>query len=362
MSIILFFLVLFLLVIVHEFGHFIIAKWAGIRVDEFAFGFPPRIGSIKRGETRYSFNALPLGGYVKIYGENANEVSDDADKKRSFTAQNRFVQASVIVAGVVFNLALAWVLISVTLMMGISARDNEKGAPIENARLMITAVREGAPAEVAGLKSGDILLSIGNEITSVDVLNPDTVSEFISPRKDEQITFTILREEEKMSIAVTPVEGIVEDRAAVGISMDMVGILQLPPHLAFIEGAKRTYYFTTVTAVGLWDFLSNAIVGKSDFSQVTGPVGIVNAVGEAADVGFVNLLLFTAIISINLAIINIIPFPALDGGRLLFIIIETVIRRPIGVTVTNLLNVVGFALLMLLMVLVTWSDVSKLLN
>ena len=119
MSILLFFFVLFLLVIVHELGHFIVAKKAGIRVDEFAFGFPPRLGSIKKGETNYSFNMLPLGGYVKIYGENPDDVKNDADKNRSFTAKPRIVQALVILAGVVFNLLLAWLLIASTLIIGI---------------------------------------------------------------------------------------------------------------------------------------------------------------------------------------------------------------------------------------------------
>ncbi len=363
MSIILFFLVLFVLVIAHEFGHFIIAKWAGIRVDEFAFGFPPRIGSIKRGETRYSFNALPLGGYVKIYGENANDVSDDADKKRSFTAQHRLVQSAVVVAGVIFNLILAWMLISATLMIGINSSQDAGGSmAVSNAKLMVTGVQGGSPAEVAGVKSGDILLSIQNELTTVTAENPEVVTAFVGPRTAEPLVLTLERDKKIINLSVTPTEGIVEGRAAIGISMDMVGILRLPPHKAIVEGAKRTYFYTVLTATGLWEFLSSAILGKSDFSQVTGPVGIVNAVGEAAHVGFVNLLLFTALISINLAIINIIPFPALDGGRLLFIIIESIIRRPMNVSVTNAFNVIGFALLMLLMVAVTWNDIANLVK
>lgn len=363
MSIVLFFLVLFILVIAHEFGHFIIAKWAGIRVDEFAFGFPPRIGSFKKGETRYSFNALPLGGYVKIYGENANEVSEGDDKKRSFTAQHRLIQSAVIVAGVVFNLILAWMLISATLMIGISAPVEEDGGfAVRNAELMITGVRAGSPAEVSGILSGDIMVSLRSGATTISAENPEVVTTFVGPRAGEPLAVAIRRGEEIVNLSMTPTEGIVEGRAAIGISMDMVGTLRLPPHKAIVEGAKRTYFYTELTATGLWDFLSSAVMGKSDFSQVTGPVGIVNEVGAAAHVGFANLLLFTALISINLAIINIIPFPALDGGRLFFIIIESIIRRPMNVTVTNALNVVGFALLMLLMVAVTWNDIANLLK
>ena len=139
MSILLFFLILLLLVIAHEFGHFIVAKFFKIRVDEFAFGFPPRIFSIKKGETNYSFNALPIGGYVSIYGENALLVQDDADKARAFSAKSRWIQSAVIVAGVIFNLILAWILISSTLMIGIASPvDNDEGYPVQNAHLMIT--------------------------------------------------------------------------------------------------------------------------------------------------------------------------------------------------------------------------------
>lgn len=362
MSIILFFIILLILVVAHEFGHFIIAKKAGIRVDEFAFGFPPKIWGKKFGETTYSFNALPLGGYVKIYGEDPNDVKDDSDIKRSFGAQPLYIQAFVIVAGVLFNLLLAWILITTTLMIGIPTMQDEGDKyTLTNSRLMVTGVHENSPASLAGVRSGDVVISVNSGTKSVDATSATGVTTFISAHEAQPLTLSYERKGNVQTTVFTPVQGIVPERAAVGMYLDIVGTLKLPIHVAIWEGAIKTYQYTILTATGLWDFLSTAIVGKSDFSQVTGPVGIVNAVGEAAGIGFVNLLLFTALISINLAVINIIPFPALDGGRLLFIVIEAVMRRPMNVRVANTFNFVGFALLMLLMIAVTYNDIAKLI-
>ena len=363
MSILLFFLILLLLVLVHEFGHFIVAKLFKIRVDEFAFGFPPRIFSIKKGETNYSFNALPIGGYVSIYGENALQIQDDADKGRSFAAKSRWVQSAVIVAGVVFNLILAWILISGTLMMGIaSPADNDTGYPVQNAKLMVTELAAKGPAETAGLKPGDTLVSLSDGVETVAADSPEAVSSFIGPREGKEIMVTYTRKGEAGHVNVTPIQGISQKGAAIGIYMDMVGTLKLPFFAALKDGAVKTYLFTKLTAVGIYTFIYHAVAGDADYSQVTGPVGIVGAVGEAAGIGFANLVLFTALISINLAVINIIPFPALDGGRFLFILIEGITRKPIKPQISNVMNFVGFALLMLLMVAVTYHDVAKLMR
>jgi regulator of sigma E protease len=363
MFVLLFLVILVVLVVAHEFGHFIVAKKAGIRVDEFAFGFPPRLFSIKKGETRYSFNALPLGGYVKIYGENPGEVDAQAhDKKRSFTAQHRGIQSAVIVAGIVFNLLLAWILISAALMIGVpSPVDGAHAAYVTNSALSVVEVRTGSPAERAGLTPGDAILSLGDGVDQVNTPStPEQVSGFIGPREGKEILFSFRHGDETKTVSITPVSGIVPDHGAIGIAMETLGTLRLPPHLALWEGAKQTVQLTQMTAVGLYKFFRQIIVGKPDFSQVTGPVGIVNSVGSAAGLGAGNLLFFVALISINLAVINIIPFPALDGGRLLFVIIEAIMRKPIKAVVANTFNIVGFALLMLLMVLVTYHDVVKL--
>lgn len=364
MSILLFFAVILALVLVHEFGHFIIAKCAGIRVDEFAFGFPPKIFGKKWGETTYSFNALPLGGYVKIYGENPDEATEAVDKKRSFTHQSKWVQAFVVVGGVLFNLLLAWFLIAGTLMIGVpSSVDSGGGYAILNQRLMITGVHEKSPAAAAGMRAGDILLQISDgSNNSVVPTSPEGVTNFISAREGHPLTVTFEHNGVRQESIISPVSGIVPEHPAIGIYMDMVGTLRLPFHAAVWEGLKKTYQYTELTAIGITQFLTSVVTGHSNFSEVTGPVGIVRAVGDAANAGIANLLLFTALISINLAVINVLPFPALDGGRLLFIVIEGVTRKQIKTQVANMFNLVGFALLMLLMVVVTYHDVIKLVH
>jgi regulator of sigma E protease len=346
-------------VLVHEFGHFIVAKKAGIQVDEFAFGFPPRLFSKKFGETTYSFNALPLGGYVKIYGENPDDVTDH-DRKRSFIAKPRSVQALVIVAGIVFNILLAWVLLSATLMIGVPAPvDSEEGYAVTNPQIMITGVREDAPAAQGGLLSGDVIERLSDGRDTVEATTPESVSGFIGVREGRAITLTYLRKGEHKEVVLLPVSGLSPSGAAIGIYMDAVGTLKLPIHKALWLGAIKTYQYTQLTAVGIYTFLFDTITGHGDFTQVTGPVGIVHAVGEAANVGIANLLLFTALISINLAVINVLPFPALDGGRLFFIIIEAIMRKPIPAKIANTFNFVGFALLMLLMLVVTYHDLFR---
>jgi len=363
MFILLFLVILVVLVVAHEFGHFIVAKKAGIRVDEFAFGFPPRLFSFKKGETTYAFNALPLGGYVKIYGENPGEVgAHDSDRKRSFGAQHRGIQAAVIVAGIVFNILLAWILISAALMIGVpSPVDGEHSAYVTNPSLSVIEVRAGSPAEQAGLVPGDAILSLSDGTEQVDApIAPEQVSGFIGPREGKEIAFTFRHAGDVKTVSIAPVSGIVPDHAAIGIAMDTLGTLRLPPHIALWEGGKETIRITKMTAAALYGFFHEIVIGKPDFSQVTGPIGIVHLVGVSAGLGGGNLLFLTAGISISLAIMNLIPFPALDGGRLLFVIIEAIMRKPIKAKVANTFNIVGFALLMLLMVLVTYHDVVKL--
>lgn len=364
MSIILFIIILALLILSHEFGHFIVAKKFGIRVDEFGFGFPPKLFSVKKGETEYSFNALPFGGFVRIFGERPDDESiSGPDSARSFINKPKRVQAAVLLAGVFFNILLAWFLLSIGFVVGLpSSLDGEpRGARITSPALMITSVLPDSPAEAAGLEIGDKVLSLSALEEELIGPTPEEVQGFISRYPAEEITVFYERGKEKGSVVVVPREGVLEEKPAVGIAMDMIGILRLPVHLAVIEGAKATVSMTGATAVALTLFLKDAILGQADFAAIAGPVGIVNIAGDAFKMGFVYLLLFTALISINLAIINLIPFPALDGGRLLFLLIEKIKGSPIRPKIANVLNTVGFLLLIFLILLVTYHDIVKLI-
>lgn len=363
MSILLFIVVLTALVFVHELGHFLAAKKSGIRVDEFGIGFPPALFKKKVGETVYSLNAFPVGGFVKIFGEDPNDESlKGVDKERSITHKPKLIQAWVLVAGITFNILFAWLLVSLGFMMGLpfSADDEKYGTRVEGAAVIITQVLPQSPAALAGLKAGDNIVSLSSGAEIIDSPTVLATQEFIASHKEIDVTYS--RKSETTTTTVTPEDGIVDGRRAVGISMDFAGKLTLPVHEALYAGIFTTANLTWGTVVGLTDFFKNIFIGQANFSEVAGPVGIAGVVGDASELGFVNLLTLVAIISINLAVINILPFPALDGGRLFFLLIEAIKGSPMKPVVANTANGIGFILLILLMVVVTYHDIAKLLH
>jgi regulator of sigma E protease len=369
MSILIFIIILLVLVLIHELGHFFVAKLFRIRVDEFAFGFPPRLFSIKKGETNYSFNLLPIGGYVKIHGENPDDVAfDDPDRERSFIAKPRIIQGLVVIAGVVMNWILAWALLWAVLMlgMGVSAYDLPPGKSLEGAKLYAIEVIKDSPAEKAGLKAGDQILDIADGDTVLpteSLVRVGGFSGFIASHPTSTLTLRTLREGEVETHMATPLTGLnpqASDTPAIGVVLDISGTVRFGFFEAGKESVIRTWEYTVLTAKGLTDFFSSIIRGSADLSQVTGPVGIVKVVGEASAMGLVPVLLLTALISINLSLINLLPFPALDGGRLVFVILEGIIRRPISAVFQGRVNLVGFVLLLVLMLVITYHDIIKL--
>jgi len=362
MTIILFLIVLAVLIFVHELGHFMVAKKSGIRVDEFAIGFPPKIFSWTRGETKYSLNLIPFGGFVKIHGENPDEDSiSGPDSARSFVNAKKWKQICVLIAGVGMNIIFAWILISLSFTFGTLTPVGEEASDyskyIKNSQVVITSVMPDSPAEKAGLKQGDILLSV-ESVSGVD-LNTAKVREIIENDIDNQIFIEYQRDDKVESTTAVAETNQTENRKVVGIYMENVGTVKLNPFLALWEGGKLTLITFKQVAVGLGGFLYQAIRGHGDFSQVSGPVGIVGLVGDAASFGLAYFLGFVAFISLNLAVINLIPFPALDGGRVLFVIIEAIIRRPIKPVIANTVNTIGFFILIGLMLVITYRDILK---
>ncbi len=357
MSIIIFILILSALIIVHELGHFLVARFFGIRVEEFGLGFPPRVKTLfVWKDTPFTLNWLPFGGFIKIFGENLN-TTEEISSSDSFQAKNRGIQAVVLVAGVVGNFFFAWSLLSIGFLAGLPA-PSDLSLPVTDTHTVITTILPNTPADKAGLKSGDIIASLSRGGIYAEP-SPGSLSEFIANSK-EPISFEIDRGGTIYTKVVIPQENIVADRLAVGISMDTVGTVQLPFHQAVWQGLKMTSELTWLTARGIGTLILQAVSGKANLASVTGPVGIVSMVGEVRTLGFIYLLTFTALISINLSIINLLPLPALDGGRLFFVIIEAVTRRKIPAFVSNLLNTTGFALLVLLMVLITIQDIRNI--
>ncbi|MEK7607866.1 MAG: site-2 protease family protein [Patescibacteria group bacterium] len=353
MTIILFLIVLAVLILVHEFGHFYAAKKCGVRVDEFGLGFPPKIWSWKKGETVYSINVIPFGGFVKIFGESPDDQSiSGPDSSRSFIHKSRWKQVVILAAGIVMNILFAWLLFGIAFMSGMTTGVSENNSKyITDSHVIIVDTLPNSPAEKAGLVSGDEILSFSTVSAVQDVIkNSD----------GRPVTFQIQHLADIKDIVIIPEKGVLGDRYAVGISMDMVGKVKLPIHIAFWEGAKLTVYMSKNIVVGIYMLIYNAIIGQGDISQISGPIGIARLVGDAGRLGFVYLLSFTAFISLNLAVLNLIPFPALDGGRILFVGIEAVRRKMISPKIANTINAIGFGLLILFMLFVTYRDVVKL--
>ncbi len=365
MTALLFFVILGALVFVHELGHFLSAKKAGIRVDEFALGFPPRIWSKKIGETTYTLNLVPFGGYVKIFGEDGiEEEGSGADSSRRFTSKPRWIQALVLSSGVLGNVLFSWILLALTFCIGVpSSPDGRYGSEVKDAVLTITTVLPNSPASRVGLKEGDTVVALaeGNrQFSDAKARDADEAGLFIDNTR-EKLSFTIEREGKEYSYSLSPESGVVEGRKVIGVGLNQVGVVRFNPARALVEGARMTGDLLRVVTVGLVGFIGQAVTGGADLSAITGPIGIAGLVGEARVLGFVYLLSFVAFISINLAVINLIPFPALDGGRLLFLALEAIRRRPIPWRITRTLNMVGFTLLILLMLIITYRDILKLL-
>ena len=378
---VIFLIVLAILIFVHELGHFIVARMAGIRVDAFKIGFGPKILYWKRGETEYGINLIPFGGFVKIHGENPDEEAvSGADSLRSFVNKARWKQVAVLVAGVAFNFLFAWLLYTGCFIYGVTASNDsfdKYSDSISNQRIMITLVAAGSPAEKSKLAVGDIITEVKQQELADNsknlvndsngakekTLTVEEIQQFIRNSDGKPLIFSVVEKNVARDVTVVASKDVVSDATssyAVGIAMQEVGDLHLSFFYAVKEGFSYTILMIKDTAVGLFTFVANIFRGTANFSDVAGPVGIAGIVGNAAELGFTYLLMIVALISINLGVINLIPFPALDGGRTLFVLIEGVIRRRIAMAFTNTVNTIGFFLLMLLMVVVTYRDILNL--
>lgn len=374
MDILIFIIVIIALIVVHEFGHFVAAKLSGMRVDEFGLGYPPRAMIVaKIDETLYTLNWLPFGGFVKIYGEDGLHAGQNQNT-RSFSSKTRFKQAIVLVAGIAMNLLFAYALITSAIIIGtpraISQDEIVNASDIE---LAVANVIPNSPAFLAGLLPGDSIISasgstgqwISSASLGTSVPLPESFSAFIAESDGNTVTLDVKHDGRLTSLMATPATGVATadpSRYAIGVEVMTIGVVPLSLGAAIIEGASLTWNAIMITAIGLWNFFYSVFTLSADFSQIAGPVGIAGVVGDASMRGLGYLFSIMAIISINLALINIIPIPALDGGRLLFVIIESIIRRPIKTNIVHAVNSIGFVLLILLMLVVTASDIFKIVR
>ena len=330
------FVIIFLsiLVLIHELGHFLVAKKFGLLVEEFGFGLPPQIWKKKIGETIYSINALPFGGFVKIYGEDREEK---AEKDRSFASLPIKKRSLIIFAGVLMNFLLGWLLISVIFSIGVPQA------------ILITKVELNSPAAEIGLQAGDKILSAG----------ADNFIKFIDEHRGQEIVIKIERNGEIKEFKTIPRINPPAGEGALGIALMESGLAKKNLLASVWEGLKTSVEIIRAVFAAIFNLITKALVGKATLEQIAGPVGIVKITAQAGSLGFVYLLQLLALISLNLVVINIFPFPALDGGRLLFLLIEKIKGSPLPIKFEKYANAVGMAFLLFLMIVITIKDIIR---
>jgi len=357
-TIIIFIIVLAILVLAHEIGHYLTALKFGCKVEEFGIGFPPRIKKwkSKKSGIDYSLNWIPLGGFVKIKGEDG-ESREDPD---SFGSKPVWQRAIILSAGVLMNIVLAVILLSIGFGFGLPTAlpdDLSKlgQAKVREAQTQIYLVSENSAAARAGIQIGDVILSIdGQEFDDlVEIQN------YLASQENQEVNLLISRAGSETEVLVTPEYWEEIKQAGIGVGLVRTGLVSYPWYLSLFKGLEATWTLLVTILVAFYTIIKNLIIGLPTGVEVAGPVGIAVLTGQVARMGFVYILQFTALLSINLAIINFIPFPALDGGRVLFLIIEKIRRRPVNQKIENLVHNMGFLLLMALIIFITYRDVIK---
>ncbi|MBU1130572.1 M50 family metallopeptidase [Patescibacteria group bacterium] len=354
-TILTFIIVLGILILAHEFGHFITAKKSGVKVEEFGIGFPPRLWGRKgKDGVFYSINWIPFGGFVKLKGE-GGEHQEDQD---SFANRPARTRALILSAGVLMNVVLAFVLFSVGFMLGLPATIGEEqinDPAVKNVKVQIASVVMDSPAYASGLIVGDQLLAIDNQ----EMRLVSQFQSYISEHQDSQLTLQIARSKENQEIKVVPqiIEGFAEEKV-MGVTLIQTGIVRHNFFASWYYGLKTTVSILAMIVLAFYNLLKNLVLGLGVSIDLRGPVGVAIMTGQVVSLGWIYVLQFTAILSLNLAVINFFPFPALDGGRFLFLIIEKIRRRPNNQKVENLIHNIGFTILIILVLVVTYRDIA----
>lgn len=343
--------VLGVLIFVHELGHFLVAKWAGVKVLRFSLGFGPRVASISRGETEYCISAIPLGGYVKMLGEDSEEEIPEEDAHRSFPAQSVWKRIGIVLAGPGSNLAFAIIIFALIYVF----------AGIPQLTTEIGTVNPGSPAAHAGLQAGDKVLSINNE----PVADWDQLSNMIQERGERPLVLEIKRGEETKTIHVTPEVQEIKDIFGQPVKRPVIGVTasgkfnvkRVNPLMAGYYSLAQTWNLSKLFFLTVVKLIERVVPLKT----LGGPLLIAQMTGQQAQEGFLNLIYFTALISINLGVLNLLPIPVLDGGHLFFFLIEALLGRPIGMKKIEMAQKVGMIFLIVLMIFVFYNDIMRLI-
>lgn len=348
---IIFLLVLSIVVLIHELGHFLSAKKIGIKVEEFGFGYPPKAIGKKIGETIYSLNWLPFGGFVRLYGEQ-EEGSEGTNSQKAFYNRSKKERSVVILAGVFMNIILAMFCFSLIYSIA--------GIPTEVNYVTIENIAPNSPAQTAGLQAGD-------KVIAIDGILMQETNDFVSYLKEkggQEVKVEVEREEQILDKVLIPRLNPPEGEGALGVVVSNYDNIFYPwwqmPFRSLIVGVEETYTWTKMMFVGLGQMIGGLFSGQKP--EVRGVVGIYEMTSDIAAMGILPIIKFIGILSINLAVINVLPFPALDGGRFMFIMLEKVIGKKIKPKIEAYINMAGMAILIGLMVIITVADVIRVVK
>ena len=347
LTIVIFVVILIILILIHEFGHFIIAKALGVKVKEFAFGFPPRLFSSVRHGTRYSFNLIPLGGYVSLLGE------DEAVKEKgSYYSKKVWQKILIVGTGVVMNFILAIIVLAIGFTIGMTplVSDPATLGGQKTSQVMVVQVVPDSPAAKIGLESGNIL----NGFSS-----PTDLQQFTRANAGKTVDLSVLKNSKSETLSV----GLASGEAPLGVGVVSITKVKQPFFqslwTAVIEVGRSVVVVFVVLGGIIKSLFTTGTAGEAG-AGVVGPIGIYNFTSEALKVGWIYILQLLAILSINLGIINILPFPALDGGKILFLGLEGIFRKKVvRQEVENLIHTIGFILLIILLLAITFRDILR---
>ncbi len=362
MSIIITILGLAVLILVHELGHFLMAKIFKVKVEEFGFGLPPRLFYKKGKETIYSFNLLPFGGFVKLFGEDDEKFIEIEKRqkelsleelKRSYFYQPIYKKFFIVAAGVIMNILFAWLIFSFIFFIG------------SESHLLIGDVLKNSPAEKIGLKSNDLILQV--QFKDIFLKDPVPLKDFVnlvSLTQGEELVLKIKRENKVLDFQIKPEFNEQQGKYLLGVSLVETGFKKTSFFKSFYEGAKFTFFILKELVLGLYKIVLMLVKGTGEkiLESITGPIGVVVLTSQIKEsFGLIYFLYFLALISLNLAIINFLPFPALDGGRAFLLLIEKIKGKNLSLKFQIILNGIGFVLLLILIILVTLKDIKRFL-
>jgi len=365
-----FLFVISLVVLVHEWGHFWTARKLKVKVEEFGFGFsgrelfgsrfPPKLFTLKKGGVIYSFNPLPFGGFVKIFGEDGEGAGDS----ESFISRPVWQRFAIIFAGVFMNVVLAWFLFSLGAGLGSPAIIDDAAAQgATDVGVTITSVSSESPAHVEDFRVGDVIVRLKNIQRGIsrDITILDELQNFTKENAGQELTVSIRRGKNILEKNIVPRSNPPEGEGPMGISIALIGIVKTPWYKAPLKGAETVYSVALLIAGGFYVLAREFVSTGSVPAEIAGPVGIAALSGQSAELGLFYFINFIAAISMNLAFLNVLPIPALDGGRLLFLVIEKIKGSRVDQKIEYALHGAFFVILILLIVLITYRDVARLL-